>query len=155
MATHSRILAWRIPWSEEPGRLSSTGSQTAGHDCSDLACMLLHSKQIKSRRKPVCLRSLLSPLSMPCLQLEGGLSLTDGRAAAVLRLAAKWDRGGSYRMGSGIKLKVQNSDALMKAMNGEPPEERVIFFTTEGTILKVQKREKTAAGSGIAFQIMI
>ena len=27
MATHSSILAWRIPWREEPGRLQSTGSQ--------------------------------------------------------------------------------------------------------------------------------
>ena len=27
MATHSRILAWRIPWMEKPGRLQSTGSQ--------------------------------------------------------------------------------------------------------------------------------
>ena len=27
MATHSRILAWRIPWTEEPGRLQSLGSQ--------------------------------------------------------------------------------------------------------------------------------
>jgi len=26
MATHSSILAWRIPWTEEPGRLQSTGS---------------------------------------------------------------------------------------------------------------------------------
>ena len=32
MATHSSILAWRISWSEEPGRLQSTGSQTVGHD---------------------------------------------------------------------------------------------------------------------------
>ena len=32
MATHSSILAWKIPWAEEPGRLQSTGSQTAGHD---------------------------------------------------------------------------------------------------------------------------
>ncbi|KAM7247377.1 hypothetical protein CapIbe_001330, partial [Capra ibex] len=27
MATHSSVLAWRIPWTEEPGRLQSTGSQ--------------------------------------------------------------------------------------------------------------------------------
>ena len=27
MATHSSILAWRIPWTEEPGRLQSTGSE--------------------------------------------------------------------------------------------------------------------------------
>ena len=32
MATHSRILAWIIPWTEEPGRLESLGSQRAGHD---------------------------------------------------------------------------------------------------------------------------
>ena len=32
MATHSSILAWRIPWTEEPGRLQSTGSQGVGHD---------------------------------------------------------------------------------------------------------------------------
>ena len=31
MATHSSILAWRMPWTEEPGRLQSTGSQRVGH----------------------------------------------------------------------------------------------------------------------------
>ena len=32
MAAHSRILAWKIPWMEEPGRLWSMGSQRIGHD---------------------------------------------------------------------------------------------------------------------------
>ena len=32
MATHSSILAWRIPWMEKPGVLQSTGSQRVGHD---------------------------------------------------------------------------------------------------------------------------
>ena len=32
MATHSSILAWRIPWTEKPGRLHSMGSQRVGHD---------------------------------------------------------------------------------------------------------------------------
>ena len=32
MATHSNILAWRIPWTEEPGGLQSMGSQRVGHD---------------------------------------------------------------------------------------------------------------------------
>ena len=32
MATHSGILAWRIPWMEEPGGLQSTGSQRVGHN---------------------------------------------------------------------------------------------------------------------------
>ena len=32
MATHSRILTWRVPWAEEPGRLQSIGSKRVGHD---------------------------------------------------------------------------------------------------------------------------
>ena len=32
MATHFSILAWRIPWTEEPGRLQSIGSQKVGHN---------------------------------------------------------------------------------------------------------------------------
>ena len=32
MATHSSILAWRIPWTEEPGALQSVGSQRVGHE---------------------------------------------------------------------------------------------------------------------------
>ena len=32
MVTHSSILAWRIPWTEKPGRLHSMGSQRVGHD---------------------------------------------------------------------------------------------------------------------------
>ena len=35
MATPSSILAWRIPWTEEPGRLQSIGLQRVGHDLSN------------------------------------------------------------------------------------------------------------------------
>ena len=37
MATHSNILAWRIPWTEEPGGQGSIGSQRVGHNASNLA----------------------------------------------------------------------------------------------------------------------
>ena len=37
MATHSSVLAWRIPGMEEPGGLPSMESHRVGHDCSDLA----------------------------------------------------------------------------------------------------------------------
>ena len=50
-ATHSSTLAWRIPWTEEPGRLWCIGLQRVRHDCSDLACT--HS-----------LRQMTSPLSV-------------------------------------------------------------------------------------------
>ena len=46
MATLSHILAWRIPWTEEPDRVQFMGLQRVGHDCSDLAhmhtCELVH-----------------------------------------------------------------------------------------------------------------
>ena len=37
MATHSRVLAWRIPGTADPGGLPSMGSHRVGHDWSDLA----------------------------------------------------------------------------------------------------------------------
>ena len=37
MATHSSVLAWRIPGMGEPGGLLSMGSHRVGHDCSDSA----------------------------------------------------------------------------------------------------------------------
>ena len=37
VATHSSILSWRIPWTEEPAGVWSIGSQRAGHDWSNLA----------------------------------------------------------------------------------------------------------------------
>ena len=37
MATHYSFIAWRIPWTEDPGGLHSIGSQRVGHDRSNLA----------------------------------------------------------------------------------------------------------------------
>ena len=49
MATHSSVLAWRIPWTEEPGGLQSIGSQRVEHDRATehtslftVACSVLH-----------------------------------------------------------------------------------------------------------------
>ena len=38
MTTHSSILAWRIPWTEKPGRLQAMGLQRVRHDWSNLTC---------------------------------------------------------------------------------------------------------------------
>ena len=45
MATHSSILAWRIPWTEEPGGLPSMGSQRVGHDLATNTFPLLFLKK--------------------------------------------------------------------------------------------------------------
>jgi len=41
MATHSSILAWKIPWMEKPGRLQSVELQRVGHDLSGFTFFLL------------------------------------------------------------------------------------------------------------------
>ena len=56
MATHSSILAWRMPWTEEPGGLLSTGSQRVGHD--EHAC--LHTPSFrKADSPPACVHQVI------------------------------------------------------------------------------------------------
>ena len=49
MATHSSVLAWRIPGTGEPGGLLSLGSHRVGHDCSDLAAAAVHGQLIYNK----------------------------------------------------------------------------------------------------------
>ena len=51
MAIHSSILAWRIPWTEEAGRLQSRGLQRVGHNLSDLACTHRSNRNNREIRK--------------------------------------------------------------------------------------------------------
>ena len=51
MATHSSILAWRVPWAEEPGGLQSIGSQRVRHDRRDFT-HIGSSKMIPSSQDP-------------------------------------------------------------------------------------------------------
>ena len=53
MATHSSALAWRIPWTEEPGGLQSTGSQRVGHNWA--TSLSLYFQDIKSEGKVIIL----------------------------------------------------------------------------------------------------
>ena len=48
MAIHSSFLAWRIPWTEQPGSLQFIGSQRIGHDGSDLASTKINYTSIKN-----------------------------------------------------------------------------------------------------------
>ena len=46
MATHSSILAWRIPWTKEPGRLQSMGSQRVTHNLATNTLLNLYAEYI-------------------------------------------------------------------------------------------------------------
>ena len=48
-SSHSSILAWKILWTEESGRLQSIGSHEVRHNCSDLACT--HTQHLRARRE--------------------------------------------------------------------------------------------------------
>ena len=59
MATHSSVLAWRTPGTEEPGGLPSMGSHRVGHDWSDLAAAAAHTSKVmlkilQARLQTVC-----------------------------------------------------------------------------------------------------
>ena len=68
MATHSGVLAWRIPGTGEPGGLPSMGSQRVGHDWSDLAVgaavAVLKSKDITLPTKVRIVKAMVFPVVM-------------------------------------------------------------------------------------------
>ena len=66
VATHSSILAWRIPRTEGPGGLPSTGSHRVGHDWSDLACM-------HALEKEMATHSSIFPWRIPWTEEPGRL----------------------------------------------------------------------------------
>ena len=51
MATHSSILAWRIPWTEEPGELQSMGLQRDRHDQATITKYILTMLPAKTKQK--------------------------------------------------------------------------------------------------------
>ena len=66
MATHSGVLAWRIPGTGEPGGLPSMGSHRVGHDCSDLAAA-----EMAETRLCVIGQNCLDPGRPPSCLVEG------------------------------------------------------------------------------------
>ena len=75
MASHSSVLAWRIPGTGKPGGLPSMGSHRVGHDCSDLADRLQtknHQKLNLPRYLEVCYKSFCVFLgAASCVTLAG------------------------------------------------------------------------------------
>ena len=85
MATHSSILAWRIPWTEEPGELLSIGSHRVGHDWGDLVCMHALEKEMATHSSILAWRSpgTEDPGGLPSMGLQSRTGLRCLAAAAV------------------------------------------------------------------------
>ena len=79
MATHSSILAWRIPWTEEPGGLLTMGSQRVGHDCGDE-----HKRAHVSTMPAPCACSVSPLLSVWLLFLDGPKACVQRSASSFI-----------------------------------------------------------------------
>ena len=81
LATHSSILAWRIPGTEEPGGLPSTRSRRAGHDWSDLAAAAAVLYQFSSVQSLSRVRLFATPW---IAARQASLSITISRSSLTL-----------------------------------------------------------------------
>ena len=74
MATHSSVLAWRIPGMVEPGGLPSMGSHRVGHDCTDLAAAAAAVGIKKIPRTLISMRSSARLVPHVCVAPKEALS---------------------------------------------------------------------------------
>jgi len=82
MAPHSNTLAWKIPWTEEPGRLQSVGSLRVGHDWVT-ALSLFTFMHWRRKRQP-------TPVSLPRESRDGGAWWAAVYGIAQSRTRLKW-----------------------------------------------------------------
>ena len=97
-STHSSILAWRIPWTEEPGGLQSMGSRRVGHDCVAFTRSLRPQAGGWLQRMPAGRRMLHPfPTSTGCRASSPGLGLSDTRQDYT-----EWQSGGDDSVRGGF-----------------------------------------------------
>ena len=94
-ATHSSIPAWRIPWTEEPERLQSLGSQRVGHDCVTNAHKVRRNSQHDSfHPDPEVARWKWLRLYVNCVTQARNLALSSPHPPSLTTAAVQWK---SYR----------------------------------------------------------
>ena len=73
MATHSHILAWKIPWTEEPGRLQSMGSWRVGQDWATSLSLFTFTFHFHALEKEMATHSSVLAWGIPGTGKPGGL----------------------------------------------------------------------------------
>ena len=107
MATHSSLLVWRIPWTEEPGELQSMGSQRVGHNWSD--GMYTLNKGIKYSIKVINKIAVFSKLLLLIIIIILIITIIIGRSSIVV---VKKETLGSNKPSQDLALPLTNSMIL-------------------------------------------
>ena len=102
MATRPSILAWRIPWTEEPGGLQSTGSQRIRHD-------LVSKQHQQMMYGKLCLEILSYFISEVLIEHRLCIRLEDSRK----------EISGTFPVVQWLRLCIPNSAALVPSLVGE------------------------------------
>ena len=70
IATDPRILAWKIPWTEEPGELQSMGSQESDKDTTEQLTLSLFSKKRKKKEIGTIIKKKYNPRERNCISFN-------------------------------------------------------------------------------------
>ena len=122
MATHSSILAWRIPWTQEPGGLQPIASHRAGHN----SMTNTHTSEIyRNEHKSLWIQSSCSVPEPHCFYSD--CCLAAGRSCFVRSLIWDYaDQPGSYQ---GLEERQKNKSYSFENTNGKKNTSLLFFFT--------------------------
>ena len=130
MAIHSSTIAWKIPWTQEPGRLQSMGLQRVGHDWAKAINQSLARKDVEAEAKlkgfqKESLNEVQGPNKIPYLNwkvivfvAKSCLTLCNPRDCSPARLLCPWDSpgkdttAGSHSLLQGI-FPIQGSNSVL------------------------------------------
>ena len=145
MATHSSILAWRIPWTEEPGGLQSMWSQRVRHDWSDLAGMHLEDTGIFLSLPSTKSLTYIFISFDPHNHLLGSLcmprKLRSGRQHAQGKVASVWEPLWGYICLTSKSSSSFSSVFLLNTSLESMEQESALEFSSADTLLQYQQHE--------------
>ena len=119
VAAHSRIPAWRIPWTEEPGGLQSMGAPRVGHDRSDLARTHTHTHvHLCLPHRPGASWGPQAYLTLFCRGTQSGALYTyRAHTEQASRWRQEWTRDAHAAYTQPTILRVEDGEHLLSAQN--------------------------------------
>ena len=142
MATHCSILAWKIPWTEEPDRLQSRGSQRVGHNC-DRACRHASLGYLEPRGMIFRRKSLKRGNLCVCgvIKSEKETNSNWKKKNKICSTALEGGEGTSTKMESEFRGTKENLPLLLKCRiftKSKPPEEKSVAHLPRSAVWREQ-----------------